>query len=143
MGRDGLGCSPSREGTPPEPGYGPIEGAGGYGRGLADHLIDEGERGIEIDRPKRPARRNGAKTDVLDATRAARECLARGETTELRGHGHREALRAILRTREGEPRALTQAGALGADAAPVRFHQPLADRQSQPRCPDPALGVPT
>ncbi len=77
-----------------------IEGAGGYGRGLASHLIDGGERVIEIDRPKRPARRNGAKTDVLDATRAARECLARGETTELRGHGHREALRAILRTRE-------------------------------------------
>ena len=60
----------------------PIEGAGGYGRGLADHLIDEGERGIEIDRPKRPDRRNGEKTDVLDATRAARECLARGEITD-------------------------------------------------------------
>ena len=86
-----------------------IEGAGGYGRGLASHLIDEGERVIEIDRPKRPARRNGEKTDVLDATRAARECLARGEATELRGRGHREALRAILRTREGAVRVRTQA----------------------------------
>ena len=86
-----------------------IEGAGGYGRGLASHLIDGGERVIEIDRPKRPARRNGAKTDVLDATRAARECLARGEATELRGRGHREALRAILRTREGAVRVRTQA----------------------------------
>ena len=109
MGRGMLGCSPSREGTPPEPGYGRFEGAGGYGRGLASHLIDEGERVIEIDRPKRPARRNGEKTDVLDATRAARECLARGETTELRGRGPREALRAILRTREGAVRARTQA----------------------------------
>ena len=86
-----------------------VEGAGGYGRGLANHLIDEGERVIEIDRPKRPARRNGAKTDVLDATRAAREYLARGESTELRGRGTREALRAILRTRECAVRVRTQA----------------------------------
>ena len=86
-----------------------IEGAGGYGRALASHLIDEGERVIEIDRPRRPARRNGAKTDVLDATRAAREYLARGETTELRERGTREALRVILRTREGAVRVRTQA----------------------------------
>ena len=86
-----------------------IEGAGGYGRGLASHLVERGERVIEIDRPKRPARKNGAKSDGLDATRAAREYLARGEPTELRSRGAREAVRAILRTREGAVRARTQA----------------------------------
>lgn len=86
-----------------------LEGAGGYGSGLATHLVEHGERVIEIDRPKRPARRNGAKTDALDATRAAREYLARGEPAELRSRGAREAIRAILRTRESAVRARTQA----------------------------------
>lgn len=86
-----------------------VEGAGGYGSGLATHLAERGERVVEIDRPKRPARRNGAKTDALDATRAAREHLARGEHAEPRARGAREAVRAILRTREGAVRARTQA----------------------------------
>ena len=86
-----------------------IEGAGGYGSGLATHLIQQGERVIEIDRPKRPARRDRAKNDELDATRAAREYLARRELTELRSRGAREAIRTILRTRECAVRARTQA----------------------------------
>ena len=86
-----------------------VEGAGGYGSGLATHLAERGERVVEIDRPKRPARRNGAKTDALDATRAAREHLAREEAAEPRARGAREAVRVVLRTREGAVRARTQA----------------------------------
>ena len=86
-----------------------LQGAGGYGRGLATHLIEHGERVVEIDRPKRPARRNGAKSDALDATRAARKYLAREQPAELRSRGAREAVRAVLRTRESAVRARTQA----------------------------------
>ena len=44
-----------------------LEGAGGYGAGLARHLGDAGEMVVELDRPKRPARRAGAKSDPIDA----------------------------------------------------------------------------
>ncbi|MGE3835783.1 MAG: IS110 family transposase, partial [Acidimicrobiia bacterium] len=40
-----------------------IEGTGGYGAGLARHLRERGEWVIELDRPGRPARRHGAKSD--------------------------------------------------------------------------------
>ncbi|MFG1833872.1 IS110 family transposase [Micromonospora chersina] len=35
-----------------------IEGTGGYGAGLARHLADAGELVVELDRPRRPARRS-------------------------------------------------------------------------------------
>jgi transposase len=54
-----------------------IEGAGGCGAGLARHLAEEAELVVELDRPVRPARRAGAKSDVIDAERAARDALAR------------------------------------------------------------------
>ncbi|MGY1683306.1 IS110 family transposase [Geodermatophilus sp. SYSU D01176] len=54
-----------------------MEGTGGYGVGLARHLGDAGELVVELDRPKRPARRAGAKSDPIDAERAARDALAR------------------------------------------------------------------
>ena len=53
-----------------------VEGAGSYGAGLAAFLQARGERVVEVGRPKRPARRTGAKSDALDAIRAAREALA-------------------------------------------------------------------
>src|SRR3954471_2917623 len=40
---------------------GPVEVTGGYAAGLARHLADGQELGVELDRPKRPARRAGAK----------------------------------------------------------------------------------
>ena len=40
-----------------------LEGSGGYGAGLARHLADNGELVVELDRPQRPARRGGAKSD--------------------------------------------------------------------------------
>jgi len=49
-----------------------IEGAGGYGAGLARYLHEEAELVVELDRPVRPARRAGAKSDAIDAERAAR-----------------------------------------------------------------------
>ena len=36
-------------------------------------LLERGEWVVELDRPARAARRNGGKTDALDAARAARE----------------------------------------------------------------------
>jgi hypothetical protein len=44
-----------------------LEGAGCYGAGLTRFLVDQGEWVVEIDRPKRPRGRHGAKSDVLDA----------------------------------------------------------------------------
>ena len=86
-----------------------VEGAGCYGSGLARLVLDHGERVVEIDRPARPARRNGAKSDRLDATRAAREALARAHHAEPRDHREREAIRTLLRTRQGAVQARTQA----------------------------------
>ena len=40
-----------------------IEGTGSYGVGLTTFLLEHGEWVVEIDRPARPARRNGAKSD--------------------------------------------------------------------------------
>ena len=54
-----------------------LEGSGGYGAGLARHLAEAGELVVELDRPLRPARRSGAKSDPIDAERAARGALAR------------------------------------------------------------------
>ena len=54
-----------------------IEGTGGHGAGLTRHLLESSELVVELDRPKRSARRHGAKSDPLDAIRAAREAMAR------------------------------------------------------------------
>ena len=86
-----------------------IEGTGSYGRGLTRYLLQHGERVFEIDRPQRPARPNGAKTDALDATRAAREWLTRPHTTQPRRRGWREALRVLLRTRKSAVKSSSQA----------------------------------
>jgi transposase len=52
-----------------------VEGAGSFGAGLAVFLQQQGERVVEVGRPKRLAARTGAKSDALDAVRAAREAL--------------------------------------------------------------------
>ncbi len=76
-----------------------IEGTGGYGSGLARHLVERGESVIELDRPNRPARRNGAKSDPLDAVRAAREAISRRHNAQPRARGDRTALAVLLVTR--------------------------------------------
>lgn len=77
-----------------------VEGTGSYGTSLTSFLLEHGERVAEIDRPRRQARRNGAKSDQIDAVRAAREALARRHLGQPRARGDREALRVLLSTRE-------------------------------------------
>ncbi|MFE3032946.1 IS110 family transposase [Streptomyces canus] len=86
-----------------------IEGTGSFGAGLTCHLLENDEWVVEIDRPKRPARRNGAKTDELDAVRAGREALAREHLAQPRRRGDREAIRVLLTTRQGTVVARTKA----------------------------------
>ncbi|WP_349816697.1 IS110 family transposase [Mycobacterium antarcticum] len=86
-----------------------IEGTGSFGAGLTTHLLERGEWVVEIDRPARPARRDGAKSDDLDAVRAAREALAREHLAAPRARGDREAMRVLLTTREGAIVARTKA----------------------------------
>src|SRR5438309_12093302 len=86
-----------------------IEGTGSFGAGLTTYLLQEGEWVVEIDRPARPARRNGAKTDELDAVRAAREALTRDHLAAPRARGDREAMRVLLAARQGAVVARTKA----------------------------------
>ncbi|MEZ5225845.1 MAG: IS110 family transposase [Acidimicrobiales bacterium] len=76
-----------------------IEGANGYGAGLARCLAERGEWVVELDRPKRANRRHGAKSDPIDAVRAAREALSREHLSEPRSDGERQALAVRLAAR--------------------------------------------
>ena len=86
-----------------------IEGTGSYGAGLARFLLAQGERVVEIDRPRRREGRAGAKSDALDAVRAAREALGRDLLATPRLAGQRDGLRALVMTREGAVLARTAA----------------------------------
>lgn len=86
-----------------------IEGTGGYGAGLVRYLAERGEVVIEVDRPNRPRRRNGAKSDPLDAVRAAREALGRRCLGQPRAGGKRAALAALLVARRSAVEAATVA----------------------------------
>lgn len=83
-----------------------IEGAGGYGAGLARWLVERGETVVEVERPKRAARRNGAKSDPIDAVRAAREALSRPTATPKHGQ-----VRAALAVRLSARRSAVEASA--------------------------------
>jgi transposase len=76
-----------------------IEGTGGYGAGLARHLDQLGELVIELDRPLRPARRAGAKSDAIDAERAARDALARAQLAQPKTGPERDSLQILLTAR--------------------------------------------
>lgn len=76
-----------------------LEGTGTYGAGLTRDLQARGEEVFELDRPKRPARRNGAKSDPLDAVRTARDALGRVHNAEPRQGGDRAALAVLLAAR--------------------------------------------
>lgn len=77
-----------------------IEGAGSYGKGLARFLTARGERVLEVSRLRRE-QRSPAKTDQLDALRAARGVLGQTRGAQPRAGGRREALRALMVAREG------------------------------------------
>ena len=64
---------------------------------------------IELDRPNRPARRNGAKSDPIDAVRAGREALAREHLAQPRAAGERAALSVLLAARRSAVDASTVA----------------------------------
>jgi transposase len=86
-----------------------MEGTGGYGAGLARHLADAGELVVELDRPKRPARRAGAKSDPIDAERAARDALARTRLAQPKTGPERAALQMRLTARRAAVEAATAA----------------------------------
>jgi len=77
-----------------------VEGTGSYGAGLARYLQQRGERVLELERPARSGSRGRAKSDALDALRAARAALTGEPLAELRSGGRREALRVLLVSRE-------------------------------------------
>ena len=76
-----------------------IEGTGGHGAGLTRHLERDQEVVIELDRPERAKRRHGAKSDPLDAIRAAQEALSRPRLGGPRSGGDRQALSVLLAAR--------------------------------------------
>jgi transposase len=82
-----------------------IESTGGYGAGLTRFLHASAEQVVELDRPKRAARRHGAKSDPLDATRAAREALGRDHLAQPRATGPRAALSVRLAARRSAVQA--------------------------------------
>ncbi|MBJ7450538.1 MAG: IS110 family transposase [Blastococcus sp.] len=86
-----------------------LEGSGGYGAGLARHLADHGELVIELDRPVRPKRRGGAKSDPIDAVRAARDALARTQLAQPKTGAERAALQMHLTARRAAVEAAADA----------------------------------
>ena len=89
-----------------------VEGTASHGRGLAVHLGQHHELVVELDRPERPARRGGVKSDPLDAIRAAREAIARARFGTPRGAGpdaEQAALRQALAVRLAIRRSAVQA----------------------------------
>ena len=86
-----------------------IEGTSGHGAGLSRHLLASSEIVIELDRPKRAVRRNGAKSDPLDAIRAAREAMGRPRLGTPRSGGERQALSVLLAARRSAINASTDA----------------------------------
>jgi hypothetical protein len=76
-----------------------IQGTGGDGAGLTRFLPAHHQQVVELDRPKRAARRHAANSDPLDATRAAREVLGRDQVAQPRATGPRAALSLRLTAR--------------------------------------------
>jgi transposase len=68
-----------------------IEGTSSYVAGLTEFLTGQGERVVEVCRPKRPPRRGARKSDALDAVRAAREVLSSDQLIQPRSRGERES----------------------------------------------------
>ena len=75
-----------------------LEGTGSFAAGLATVLAEAGEDVVEVTGGKRT---RGAKSDRIDAVRAARAALAREHQATPRARGLREALRQVLVTRQG------------------------------------------
>ncbi len=77
-----------------------IESTGSYGAGLAASLAARDELVIEFDHPSTRASKDGAKSDSLDAVRAARETLGRKSWATPCARGAREGLRTLITARD-------------------------------------------
>ena len=117
-----------------------IEGTGGHGAGLTRHLERRNEVVVELDRPERAKRRHGAKSDPLDAIRAAREALARPRLGTPRSGGNRQALSVLLAARRsavnaatGRPASAVQPGHRRTRADPGEVPRTKAARHGQDR----------
>jgi len=86
-----------------------MEGSGGYGAGLARHLAERGEVVVELDRPLRPKRWAGAKSDPIDAERAARDALARTRLAQPKTGAERAAMQMHLTARRAAVEASADA----------------------------------
>jgi len=86
-----------------------LEGAGGYGAGLARYLADTEELVVELDRPVRTRRRAGAKSDPIDAERAAREALSRSRLAQPKTGPERAAVAMHLTARRAAVEAAATA----------------------------------
>ena len=86
-----------------------IEGTSGHGAGLSKLLEHAHEVVLELDRPERAKRRNGAKSDPLDAVRAAREAMTRPHHGTPRTGPQRQALSVLLAARRSAVTARTAA----------------------------------
>src|SRR5690625_4835623 len=109
-----------------------VEGTGGHGAGLTHLLERESEVVFELDRPQRAKRRNGAKSDPLDAVRAAREAMARPHQGTPRTGQERQALSVLLAARRSAVDAATVAQRQLFSltiAAPERLRAKLRDRK--------------
>jgi transposase len=82
-----------------------IEGTSSHGCGLTRVLLERQELVVELDRPVRASRRNGAKSDRGDAVRAAREALSRDRLGTPRSNGDRQALSVLLAARRSAVQA--------------------------------------
>lgn len=73
-----------------------LEGTGSFAAGFVTCLSEAGEDVVEVGGVKRA---RGAKSDRIDAVRAARQALSSEHQATPRARGLREALRLVLRTR--------------------------------------------
>lgn len=80
-----------------------------HGAGLNRHLARAGELVREIDRPLRAKRWRGEKSDTVDATRAAREAIARPRLAAPKAGGTRGALAAKMLVRRSAVQHATDA----------------------------------
>lgn len=85
-----------------------VEGTGSYGAGLTAFLVAAGGVVFECERPRRRDRGRG-KSDLIDATLAAKRLLTGERLPRPRGGGVRDDLRLLLMERQGAVRARTQA----------------------------------
>jgi transposase len=86
-----------------------VEGTGSYGAGLTRHLLAEGVRVVEVDRPNRQRRRRRGKSDPQDAITAARAAQSGDAKGQAKTRdGNVEAMRVLRVARNSARSARTQ-----------------------------------